>query len=1260
MSIQTATDSKEAVLNMLAKGTELNDEQKAAILAEENTVVAAGAGSGKTTVLANRFAYLVTHGTKRHPNGIAADRILTLTFTKKAAAEMYSRIYQKLLYLSQNTEGEIRQRAQRAVDSFGDVHIQTLDSYCSTVVRKGANRYGIRPDFAGDPQSGETEQRIRQMALQFLMEHRTQPAVQTILGTKSPEAAAEYLFIEPVITYSTIDHPVLLQPSLKKQVARVCTDWQALVSDFCSLIEEVREHSHDNNLTEKLKNNLEQFFAQYPDISCETITGQSFHDYISLIEQAPAGHKTLAAQTDKYSADLLAWLEAITALPSTTAKNNAVYAPLCSARDIQQKILDLALFIIQYGLLADLTPLIEQFQMQCLEWKRQSGALTFQDIANLAVTILTEQKDIRQNEKLSFDAVMIDEFQDNNNLQKNLLYLLAEQNSLCCSGIPEAKDLCPDKLFFVGDEKQSIYSFRGGDVSVFRTLQNELSGGKSLCLKNNYRSNASLIQAFNLLFTGMLTEQEEQPDIGRASIFLHATDKILPLYEAKPEPAAIPASKCSDPITPHTHICLYVNQSNKSSSDEDESEPAVTDEYTDCLSAQEQEAVFTVQQIHKLIKEGTYTSRDIAILLRTKTHQHLYEKYLRTAGIPYVTENISSFFADAPVNDMLHFLRLLAYPDDLMSYSAVLSSPFAGLSLAGTAECIRYTAAEKKASGAGSCTPFDEQAEELLSATDRQHYRTGRETYKHFTELVHDSSLTDLISSLWHETGYRYETIWAENVTLYQELYQYLYELARIADQNGLTLAAFADSLYQLSSNDGKLDDISIPLARPPAVTIITIHKSKGLQYPVVFVCGAGSKTLNSTNNNLICKTKDGELIIQPPHHSAAVFKDIKSRYFIKETLVEQKAKAVAEQRRLLYVALTRAEKELYITANITAPNSINTDTESLEGIIKQYTKEKFEKQTENDSSSGLDSIPVYRSSSCAETVIHYTGSHIDLLLPAIKEWLPVRTEYPLFTLEQIPSLTRNQALAQLSPGRKHTAEKTDIQQKALPLYQHAAAEELPLLRTNRRTPSSLSEKTESQSQQDCRQPSAYPEIDRILSKYQQETDGGDTLFTPTDFGTVAHECAEALFTRKPIQLDSRIAAKLTPSEQKTVLTAAQTMAERFAASPLGQKALHADWLRSEYAFRSIVKQDNTTLPVYIDGKIDLLFRCGDTLYIVDFKTDFHIQPEHHVPQLACYQTAALQFAQLQKCCCWLYYLRYDTAENITDKVQSCVWQKLL
>src|SRR6056297_1269232 len=164
----------------------LDAYQQAAVLAEKNTVVTAGAGSGKTTVLAERFFHLIVSGRAR------VDVILTLTFTRKAAAEMYERIYRLLIQrLDGEEDRQRRERISAAVAEFDGAHISTLDSFCSQIVRGAGARFGISGDFREDEYSAA--QMVDERALSFLLEHSDNSALEQFSADFGTKAVLEKL-----------------------------------------------------------------------------------------------------------------------------------------------------------------------------------------------------------------------------------------------------------------------------------------------------------------------------------------------------------------------------------------------------------------------------------------------------------------------------------------------------------------------------------------------------------------------------------------------------------------------------------------------------------------------------------------------------------------------------------------------------------------------------------------------------------------------------------------------------------------------------------------------------------------------------------------------------------------------------------------------------------------------------------------------------------------------------------------------------------
>jgi ATP-dependent helicase/nuclease subunit A len=567
--------------------------------------------------------------------------------------------------------------------------------------------------------------------------------------------------------------------------------------------------------------------------------------------------------------------------------------------------------------------------------------LTYNDVARLAKTILLEQSDIRRSEKESFKAIMIDEFQDNNELQKDLLFLLAEKKLKNNNTVPPACDLHPGKLFFVGDEKQSIYRFRGADVSVFRALKQEL-GAKDLPLKTNYRSAPQLIGAFNAIFGGSKFDpQGENPLAETPAVFVSAPS--MPSYEASFSP--LRANKRGES---KLTLCIL---------DKQDSTEFPEDE-TGVLSYVENEARYVAERINALLREEDETGKpkyrphDIAVLFRSRKPQHYFEKHLMLLNIPYANEDLNGFFFGGPVNDLMSVLRLAVYPKDRAAYAQMLRSPFSGLSVSGLAICLASVSA-KTGHGDSSSGPFGDEPLSFLDENDKAKYGHGRRIYQEIRERACNESVSSLISTLWYDKGYRYETEWHPNTAAYREMYDYLFHLAARADEENKTLASFVDFIQNLDKSGEHLNDIEIPMERPSAVRLITIHKSKGLEFPVVFLCCCHKQGQPDYCDDIFDTGEYGLTLTPPlpPHFRNC--KDIKRNYFWERSSAVEKGKSIAELRRLLYVGMTRAEKELYLSGclGISKDSGIDeTDSESGDSRtdfslqLKQFVTKKIEK----------------------------------------------------------------------------------------------------------------------------------------------------------------------------------------------------------------------------------------------------------------------------------------------------------------------------
>ncbi len=520
--------------------------------------------------------------------------------------------------------------------------IQTLDSYSAAIVKQAANRYGISPEFSID------EERCLRLAhdeaMSFFISKRGHPAIQRLYPNKSPVSIANDIFASGLFNYTHID----IQPNPEKDFTRqcdtICSEWEKHSGQIISILQKINEaNTKDEKLLPDLALVISPFTLGkviFPDV-CE------LGEYFEQLAAIP--HDSIIKWTDSHPlqttlTNVMNFLLSLISLNLLKGKrqNNPVKELIKELRVIFKGFSSILVFCIQAGLTCSILKLLSDLQHCYLDRKRVEGVLTYTDVARLAKTILIEQKDIRQSEKESFKAVMIDEFQDNNELQKDLLFLIAEKTDIANTTVPSAKDLSPGKLFFVGDEKQSVYLFRGADVSVFRKLKSEL-GSSDLPLKTNYRSAPVLIGAFNTLFGGYKFDPEgKAPESaptakGEKAPAIFAPPDGLPPFEASFSPLNA-NKKNGGKIT----LCILDKQASSEDDPSDDSEERLTPE--------ENEARYVAWRIGELLKdknetgEFKYRPGDIAILFRTRSPQYLFEKHPDAVEYPLRVRGLKRFF----------------------------------------------------------------------------------------------------------------------------------------------------------------------------------------------------------------------------------------------------------------------------------------------------------------------------------------------------------------------------------------------------------------------------------------------------------------------------------------------------------------------------------------------------------------------------------------------------------------------------------------
>jgi ATP-dependent helicase/nuclease subunit A len=1167
---------------------ELNPDQRRAATASANAVVAAGAGSGKTKALTARYAWLIME------KGLKVDQILALTFTNKAANEMYGRIYSRL------TQEEEDERAREALVDFHKARISTLDSFCAGIVRTAARRYGIPSGFTID-EAGVRELAL-EAALPFVLENRENPGMKVLLAHGKIRGVAEDMFAAAAREYGFAGGISDFTGFLRNQEEKIFGDWKTKTDAAESLVHAIiRELEEMTETSGEACRAFQEVLRGRPPVP---VPGP-------LFAEVSAHAKEAAREGFREYFDFLLRLNAIN-LNQGGAKKKEFAAIRKSRKELKDVLFkDLAALagsILQRDIPAAVFPLMGEFLAQIAVKKRQAGILSFADIAHLALDALRRYPDIRKVYKDSIKAIMIDEFQDNNRLQRDLIFLLAEKPGRMEEGLPAAEELETDKMFFVGDEKQSIYRFRGADVAVFRGLAKTL--GSALSLKTNYRSKPFLIDAFNRIFGGASAAEEGGGEAAPAlpAVFL-CEDSGLPDFEAAYTPMhASGEPGPSDSREPCVHFAFL-------------DKGRVAD---NGLSPAEIEAAFLIMRI-KEMKDSSYpvevraagakTQRpcawaDFAILQRSYANQHYLEKFCKDFDVPFVTDKPSGLFTDAPINDLYMLLRLLAYPMDRLAYAAVIRSPFARLGDLSLALCMLESEGE----------PFRESLAEKLPEEDKALYLAAGARYRALAEAAKTLPLTELAVRLWYDEGYRYETLWSAPAQVYTELFDVFFKLAQDAQARGKPLTAFVDYLEELFTREEKLDDLEIPCETAAGVRIMSIHKSKGLEFPIVFVYDGAHGSPDNRNSAFIYFHEQWGLTMNLP--PAEELPENAGNYFFLLQKEEEEQKRTAELRRLLYVAMTRAESCLYFTASLPAQTVKEKERKDL--TEAEYNDELVRER--------LRLLAQIREGNEPRTV----SSFLDLLLPVLGV---CSEEVQPFTIEAIPSLGREEVRGR-ADRRRTGASLREAAEEAAANYENALiivpAPALP----PRISVSSLHAAAEDGVRKEPK-PSRGG-IDAILRKAGIEASG---------FGTIVHSFLEARISRTPVLIPLGLLARVEDEKDlREIQAAAEEMTQGFVDSALGRLSLASPYRETEFAIVTQVTLEGKTIS--ITGKLDLLFEAENLMHVVDFKTDSEEDPRRHFGQLAVYSRAVGDiFGKPVRA--WLFYLRSGQERELTQDIQK-------
>ena len=900
------------------------EEQKKVIdVRNKNVLVSAAAGSGKTAVLVERILSLVC-GEGEDEKPLDVDRLLVVTFTKAAAAEMRERVGLALeKRLEADPENEHLQKQQTLIHS---AQITTIDSFCQYVIRNYFHQIDLDPAFRiGD--EGELKLLKGDVVQELLEEH---------YGAEDPEERAR--FTEFVEVYATGKSDVAIE-NLILQLYEFAVSYPYPKRWLAECMEPYRAQTEEDlerspwmqflmNYVNRTFADLEQEIRRMLDI-CHLPGGPYMYedavqaDLLQVQELLSCrGYENIRERLTDLSFARLSTKKDPNVEEERKNQIKAFRESMKkSLKDLKEKFFNLPLTgvldVIQKAAptTAVLLSLTAEFADRYQEKKRLKNLADFPDLEHLALEILVEDVETGEDSRMKivptdaarelsarYAQIMIDEYQDSNLIQEIILNSVSRGQ-----GIPN--------VFMVGDVKQSIYRFRLARPELFMEKyhtypQSDEAAEIRIDLHKNFRSRREVLEGTNDVFEKLMMEA-----VGGITY-----DSAAALYLGAEMPE--PESGINVPE-------LLLLEKNKDSLPETED----TDQAE--LTDRELEAHAAADCIRRVMAEGKVWDReagafrsvrygDIVILLRSLTGWgDVYARVLNAAGIPAHTESRTGYFTTIEIQTLLNLLRIVDNPRQDIPLAAVLKSMIGGFTDVELAKiksaypdvkfheaCRKYAEKKKKenvkkqdAKGKDAECTIEVQIQEKL-----QTFFHNLRTYREHAEFL---PIHELIEELLRITGYG-DYLAAEPAGTQREAnVRMLIERAIAFEKTSYRgLFHFVRYMEQLQSYKEDFGEAGILGENENAVRIMTIHKSKGLEFPVVIVAGLG-KSFNRQDIR-------SRVVIHPELGVGVDWVDaeLRTRTASLPKRVLQNAldlEMLGEELRVLYVAFTRAKEKLIL-----------------------------------------------------------------------------------------------------------------------------------------------------------------------------------------------------------------------------------------------------------------------------------------------------------------------------------------------------------
>lgn len=853
---------------------------------DETLFVAASAGTGKTHSLVGRIVNLITTGTT------TLDRIAAITFTEAAAAELRDKIRQQLENAAEDQRsGEVqRDRCRQGVSDIDQAAIRTLHSFAALLLHERPLEAGLPPAFettdsiaAGikfneawtawlDEQLEEDSNLAPHLRVAF-----TLGLTITHLRQAALEFHENYADLEGV----TFGEAAITEGSSVPSLA-----------DAAAELERLCQYSKLGG-TDRLYDHVQGKLVSLRRLA---YSGLERADALRLVRRALPLKFSRGRQSD--------W-----EVDPETGEN------ACAAiKEILANLHDKVAQDLENSRRAVLGPILSGLQKFALAYARQrraEGRAEFNDLLVWARELLRDNLEVRDHFRRRFSHLLIDEAQDTDPIQAEIAMFLAE-------GVPAGSEngarptewtgVRPEKgkLFVVGDQKQSIYRFRRADVAQMNLLKQlmEDGGGRSVSLVQNFRSHQAIIDWVNRVFAEWMGKEEDRT----AESYIQASyEEMAPKWLAQPGNSTGPS------------VWALADEASKGTADE----------------IRQQESADIASLLHEIVAKGwqvldreatentgkeTYrcaTYSDICILMPTRTGLRLLERELERGNVPYRLESASLIFDTQEIRDLLNCLRAIDNPADQVATVAALRSVAFGCSdvdllqhheAGGSFDYLRN--ANRETEG-----PVSESLEVLRAFHETRIWEPVGTLIDRF---VRNRQLME--SSVGHP---RMREQWRRYRFIIEQAWQF-------AAAGGNSLRSFVNWVEDQIGQNARVTEAPVPESDEEAVRVMTVHASKGLEFPVVVLTGLNAERRFRANAVL---TDRGQKRVEVGMGTPNGFFDTAGYAELAEY---EKNMSEAEHVRLMYVATTRARDHLVLSLRRSERQDKSTTASVISAIMAE------------------------------------------------------------------------------------------------------------------------------------------------------------------------------------------------------------------------------------------------------------------------------------------------------------------------------------